>query len=359
MFISNSDYFYKRILRANEEQLQTVLNKKMEYYTSYSIPKKNGVREIKAIDKEKDLYYIQKNLLNNFLSIISLPTCVKGFVKGESYNSFLAAHVGKKYYLRIDIKSFFGSITKNQIKDNMSEFTNLEDVINNIVEICTFEDKLPQGAVTSPAISNIIFRRIDQRITRYCQSFNIIYKNGIPYKENITYTRYADDVLFSSNEIDFKEEKFFYKMIKKILQSNGFECNYSKKRTDKDFISLSGYVIGNDIHLSRNKLKNINKILYFFDRTKDFTHKKYRVKNNIFSEKDWLKKVNDLNLIDDNGSKKTFSNEVQLLDYLCGYRSFIISVIQTNDTNTKYVKQMSNKVKKIECIIDSIDEHKR
>lgn len=358
MFISNNDYFYNHILRVSEEQLETVLSNKLEYYSTFYIPKKDGTREIKAIDKGKELYTIQNNLLNNFLCKIPLPICVKGFVRGESYNSYLSAHIGKKYYLRIDIKSFFDTITKEQIEDNILEFTSLNGVTNNIVDICTLENILPQGAVTSPAISNIIFRRIDQRITKYCQSFDVIYKKNIPCKENITYTRYADDMLFSSNKINFNEEKFFYRMIKKILRSNGFECNYSKKRTDIDFISLSGYVISNtDIHLSRNKLKNINKIFFYFDEYKDFTNREYSIRKDIFSGKDWIKEINNLNLADGNGLKKTFSNKTQILDYLCGYRSFIISVIQANgnDSNdTNFVKQMRKKVKKLECIIDGL-----
>ena len=105
----------------------------------------------------------------------------------------------------MDIKDFFPSITSEIIKDTFSHLLSFdtdeekEKILELISEICTYEGVLPQGVPTSPVISNIVMTRIDQRITKYCQILGI------------TYTRYADDMLFSSNMFDFKTKKWFIK----------------------------------------------------------------------------------------------------------------------------------------------------
>lgn len=87
------------------------------------------------------------------------------------------------------------------------------------------------------------------------------------------YTRYADDMLFSSAgtlEFDFCKNKNFKRMIAHILHQNGFSCNESKTIYAKGEISLSGYVVSNDVHLSRQKLCNINEVIYQFDQRKSY-----------------------------------------------------------------------------------------
>lgn len=109
-----------------------------------------------------------------------------------------------RYYLRIDIDSFFDSITTKLLNETLSYYFKTTDevsnstLLKNTVDLITLNDALPQGAVTSPVVSNIVFRQLDLRIKRYCD------------KLNITYTRYADDMLFSS-ESKFLNEDYFMK----------------------------------------------------------------------------------------------------------------------------------------------------
>ncbi|EMS71283.1 reverse transcriptase domain-containing protein [Ruminiclostridium cellobioparum] len=280
---------------------------------------------------------------DNFLANIAIPLAVKGFVKGENYNKYLIEHIKKTSYLRADIKGFFDTITIDQVKVMLKEFINIDEVIDIIIDIVMLDDKLPQGAVTSPSISNAIFKRIDQRITKYCQEFDV------------SYTRYADDMLFSSDKIDFGKDNFFYSMIKKIMKENGFECNYNKKKTENGKMCLGGFVIQNDVHLSRAKLNNINKLIYFFRENKNFNSNKYSVDRQILGRANWLQEVTDLKL-KVKGSIKTFETVIQLLDYLCGYRAFLISIVKNNISSTSYTVILSKKIKNIEKIIDVVIE---
>lgn len=359
------NYYVKNILKIGtlnkDEQTELLKNLGIdvnESYNKFQIPKKHGMRNISAIDNKSKLYKLQRNLNNNLLSKIPLSVAAIGFVKGNSYNDFLCAHIDKRYYMRMDIKDFFCSINEKHIRDNLSEFVQDNEIIDNIVEICMFEDKVPQGAVTSPAISNIIFRRMDQRIIKYCQSIQnvrILKKN---HEEDIIYTRYADDMLFSSNAFNFKQNSYFRKMIKNILLDKGFKINYSKMYFSEGSISLSGFVIGKDVHLSRKRMKNINSILYFFDKRNKYDKNKFDINTDKIKDTQLINEINKFKLTTWNGDEIKFKNISQFVNYLCGYRSFLISFIKLDIKKTDGILLIKKKVKKIEDLIDKFNELK-
>jgi len=359
MIINDYDYFVNGILKSSDSSIKKIVKDISSYYTTYDIPKKDGSRTISAIKNDSELYILQKNLCKYFLSTISLPSPVIGFVKDESYINYLTPHIGKRFFLRIDIKNFFDSINKSSLRKGFLEFFQNDDktALDTFVQLCTLNDKLPQGAVTSPVVSNIVFRHVDQRILKYCQSFDTVYENNKTKKEFIKYTRYADDLLFSSNVINFEKKPFFIGMIISILKDNGFQVNKGKTRCSINQMSLSGFVLGKDIHLSRNKLHELNHILHFFCKSQTYTNKKYRVNKQILTSPNWLDKVNELCIKDSHGEDRLFKSTDDLLNYLCGYRSFLISIIRGNVNSSEHIVQLDKKVKKLEEIIQAILNH--
>lgn len=280
---------------------------------------------------------MQKNLQQNFLAKVPLPTCVKGFCKETSYCDFLKEHRNQNNYMRIDIQNFFDSITEEQIRENLKDLVKTQEAITIITKLCTYEGFLPQGAVTSPMLSNIIFRRIDQRILKYCQKFDVIY------------TRYADDLLFSSNKIDFKKNKWFSKKVKYILRENGFKSNEAKKHIEEGKICLGGFVIENEISLSRNKLRNLNKITHYF---KDKTKMDRYVVDKALIHESCLPGIAKLTIQDSRGKARIFHSIAELINYLCGYRAFLIEIIQANENpHPLKMKNLQNKIKQIEKIV--------
>ena len=131
---------------------------KKDDYLEFEIPKKNGCRKLCYLRRDAPLWTIQHSLLTNFLDKQPLPVCVKGFVKGESYVSFLSEHIGAQYFLRLDISNFFPSITTQQVKKGLSRYLlcesdeDKEKVLDLVADIVTVEDRLPQGACTSQAV---------------------------------------------------------------------------------------------------------------------------------------------------------------------------------------------------------------
>lgn len=343
MYINSKKYLLENVLKIKNYNitLETIQNS----YIEMEIPKKNGTRKIYAIKNISEIYLLQKNLLERFFLKVPLPICVKGFCKEESYNTFLQAHIGKKYYMRLDIQNFFDSITMEKIEEELKSLVTDKEAIEIIIDICTLNGILPQGAVTSPAISNIIFRRIDQRILKYCQAFDV------------DYTRYADDMMFSSDHIDFYKNKSFYRKIAYILRQNGFKLNFSKRHIEQNQIALSGFVVKEEVSLSRKKMKNINTILYYF-KNKDFPNK-YKIDKSVF-KRDWLQEINELNLTNKKGDKKVFKNKEALINYLAGYRAFLIGIVRTSQPieNAK-INNLNTKIKKIENILEAIEKNEK
>lgn len=340
MYILTYEFMEEKVIKKEEMLIEAVRADTSGYYTLIEIPKSKGKRKICALKQGSELYKIQKNIQKNFLSKIPLPVCVKGFCKETSYVHFLKTHKNKKFYMRIDIKDFFDSIKLEQIRDNLEEYVKNEEALDTLIDLCTYEDSLPQGAITSPSISNIVFRRIDQRITKYCQ------------KVDVEYTRYADDLVFSSNIIDFKNKKWFLKKIRYILRENGFLINKDKIRKQEKRLSLNGFVINDQISLSRKKFSNINRIIYYFKNKE--AKGRYKV-DNALKEKNWLGEINDLRLVNSKNKILSFESDYHFINYLCGYRAFILEIAnEIQEENNRKKKQLLHKVGQIEKIINWI-----
>lgn len=307
-------------------------------YKEFELPKKGGTRTINYLDKNSDLWELQCQLLSNFLVKQDLPICVKGFRKGESYRSFLTEHIGSNFFLRIDISAFFPSIAESNIKHEISNLLvcsssdEKEKILDLICEITTLNGSLPQGACTSPAVSNLVMARIDQRITKYCQIFRI------------RYTRYADDMLFSSDAFDFQDKKWFLKKIKYILASQSLKLNYSKIKFGRKKFILNGYTISSDgICLSRNRLSDIRHVVSFARENHDLI-------DNFGTDK-FIEEVNKLPLKHRNLNENPFKTVFQFTQYMCGYRSFLISMVDNNFASTAFQKNLQHLIRRIESQI--------
>lgn len=344
MYIYEKNYFYQNVINISEDRINEIESLIENCYDYFSIPKKDGYREICAIRKPSILYNAQRDL-KKFFDKIPISSAAKGFRKEQSYFDFLKPHISKKYFMRIDIKDFFGSINGEMIFNSLEKYCKFEDILQHIVNLCTINNQLPQGAVTSPVLSNIVFARVDQRIIKYCQSLYSNYVSEDDKINDIVYTRYADDMLFSSDYFDFKKNSYFLKVIKKILIQNGYNINYDKMKFGYERISLSGFVVEHDVHLSRKKVKEINSILFYFDKRGNITEKPYKVSNAKIREEDMLTKLSVI---------KSFQSICQLLDYLCGYRAFLISVCKANMHTDNKTKQHQKRIEKVELLVDEL-----
>jgi len=322
-FIYHSAFFYDQLLKSDSLSIEKTIEAKENNYYSKEVNKKNGLRYLDCLKKDSSLYKIQQNLRKNFLNSISIPDYVYGFVPDNSYKDFLVPHTQNSFFLRLDIKDFFSSISKEMIYEVFTYYFKVSNSLENkklievFSELVSLNEKLPQGGVTSPIVSNIVFRQLDIRIFKYCEELGI------------TYTRYADDLLFSSNH-NVISKRFFLKKIAWILSSKGFSLNNSKTKFSELRISLNGFVIeqNESIRLSRKKLRNLSTLLFVLENTK------HQNIGNVLGE------LNKLNI-------KGFKNPEKLHQYLNGYRAFLIQMIDTNDSkNNEKIKKNISRIEK-------------
>lgn len=309
------------ILGVSKDKLKDILKKKVASYHSYMVysAKKKKTRSIFAIDSKSDLYKLQRNLQRNFFVNIYFPSNVYGFIKQRNYIDYLAPHCSimrEKNFTRLDIEKFFDSINVKYVReclegyvDDKCEQEDKKFIINTIIDIVTLDNKVIQGSITSPTISNLVFRRLDIRIERFCE------------KNKITYSRYADDMLFSGFDNTVHKQNFIH-MIGAILNDYDFSLNYNKTLKMRKELSLNGYVVGEDIRLSRKKFEVVNYILF-----------------NLYNH----------NII----SPLSRPFKYKIINILAGYRSMFIQVIRyTKDSQCKTV--LYDKILEIEKGIEKL-----
>ena len=183
---------------ANEEALFTHLGvstaevKKIWWYRErmyrqFSIIKGNRQSRIISAPDER-LKYLQGQIATLLNQIYQVRNPVHGYVIGKSVRTNALAHLRKRYVLNLDIKDFFPSITENRVKGALVALTIDRPVARIIARVCCNNGCLPQGAPTSPVLSNMICFRLDKQLLAFAKEARCIY------------TRYADDITFSSHQ---------------------------------------------------------------------------------------------------------------------------------------------------------------
>lgn len=185
------------------------------YYHRIEMKKKaGGIRLIESPIRE--LKAIQRWILRNILDKLSPSIYAKGFIKNRSILDNAKPHEGNQYILNLDLKDFFTNVKASHVYTLFKNIGYNKTVAFALTSFCTKGGYLPQGAPTSPSISNLVCLRLDHRISTYCK------------KRALTYTRYADDLSISGNKL-LTIEKASY-LIKEILGDEGFSINAKKEK---------------------------------------------------------------------------------------------------------------------------------
>ncbi|MCG9647463.1 reverse transcriptase family protein [Vibrio brasiliensis] len=323
------------------DQLELLKNPIKPYKFSDVKQGKLGNKSIFKLPPAKSQYLDRLNV--SFFSHIQINNSAVAYVGKKSYLDMFEPHRKNTNFLRVDIKSFFHSINRKTLKKALSPYVSDEnffekdkvkqsllDALLNLVSLRISKeynekslhnkDILPIGFKSSPVISNIVFRRLDILIQEFCA------------KNDISYTRYADDMLFSSpTHSKYIHTNKFLTEISYILSLSGFKINQSKTIKDKNMISVNGYVIesgknGNSgsIRISEKKTKKIYKLLYMMEN--NIPHR--TIMNRIFNLRD-----RDIIYNHEKGKGKFKDKfyKTQTLNRLTGYRAYIISLLKYNE----------------------------
>lgn len=237
-------------------------------YTTFQIPKRSGgLREIAA--PHKGLKLIQRGVAEILEAEYRPKTNVYGFIRGRSIVQNAAKHKGAKYVLNLDLEDFFRSIHFGRIFGMlMAEPYNAQrDVAKVIAHLSCYDSALAAGAPTSPVLSNMIAKPLDNELIRLCRGYGL------------KYSRYADDITISSSRnsfptaiafidnIDGNRVSLIGDRLNESITRNGFRINSTKTRLQEKPSRqvVTGLVVNEKVNVDRRFIRKVRAMLYSWE----------------------------------------------------------------------------------------------
>lgn len=184
-------------------------------YTWHWIPKRTGgSRKLHVPDKR--LKGFQRKILHRIIYKSKPHPFAYGFRKRKSIVDNARPHCHSAVVIKLDIQNFFPSVTEDQVKRYFVSAGWLPTPAEKLARVCCHEGKLPQGAPTSPAISNMILKSLDERLA------------NLALRNNAVYSRYADDMTFSLSVDAPKTIRALIKVTQMEIAKYGFHLNFKK-----------------------------------------------------------------------------------------------------------------------------------
>ena len=246
-------------------------------YRQFKIKKKSGgYRQITAPRNRNFMMLLQS--VNEVLKSMYAPSnYAMGFTEGRSVVTNATVHKGQNYVFNIDLKDFFPSVEQGRVMKRLTlaPFNFSPEIALLISGLCSMRVKrdnpdeskkhdldkqfsyvLPQGAPTSPIITNMICDTFDRRLA------------GLAKRFGLRYTRYADDITFSSMHYVYAEKGDFRKELVRIIQDQGFAINEKKTRLQKlgSRQEVTGIIVSDKINVTKKYVREIRSLLYIWDK---------------------------------------------------------------------------------------------
>ena len=266
-------------------------------YRNFEIPKKSGgMRKISA--PESPNYMNLLRYVSIILQSVYEPSMhTMGFVPGKSIADNAKAHMGMNYVFNIDLKDFFPSFEVFRIAARLQvrPFYFTKEVARHIAGLCTMrieaenstpEEKryryvLPQGSPASPVITNLMCEKLDFLLSGVAKRFGLIY------------TRYADDITFSSLHNVYQEGSNFRKELERIITEQGFTINLKKMRLNVVGFrqEVTGLTISKDkINVKRKYIKDLRGLFYIWEKYGYAEAERRLVEHGLRSRQIWGRK---------------------------------------------------------------------
>lgn len=246
---------------------------KISHYKRFYIPKKTGGKRLISAPMPR-LKNAQYWILENILNKIPLNDAAHGFISKKSIVTNALPHVKAEVVINIDLKDFFPSITYKRVKGVFRKMGYSEQVATIFGLICTEPDCdpieldgelyyaagterfLPQGAPTSPAITNIICKKLDARV------------KGLAAKYNFVYTRYADDLTFSASGEAVTHTKTLLGLLHRIIKSESLTLHPDKLRVLRNGArkEVTGIVVNDKPAVNPKELHKFRALLYQIEK---------------------------------------------------------------------------------------------
>ena len=242
---------------------------KVNHYKRFEVPKKSGGKRLISAPMPR-LKALQYWILENILYKVRLHEKAHGFVPEKSILSNAEPHIGKEVVINLDMKDFFPSIALHRVKGLFKSLGYSEQIATILGLLCTEpevdevildgdkyyaqkgERKLPQGAPTSPAITNLICYKLDRRF------------EGLAKKWNWNYTRYADDLTFSASGDAAQSVNRILWAARQVIENEGFVLHPDKIRVMRKGSKqeVTGIVVNDKKGVDRKTLRKFRALLH-------------------------------------------------------------------------------------------------
>lgn len=246
-------------------------------YRQFKIKKKSGgFRQITAPRNKNFMMLLQS--INEILKAMYTPSdYAMGFTEKRSVVTNASVHKGQNYVFNIDLKDFFPSIEQRRIlkRFGAKPFNFKPEIALLLSGLCAMREKrqmpdetkerdldktyvyiLPQGAPTSPIITNMICDTLDHRLS------------GLAKRFGLRYSRYADDITFSSMHNVYAEKGEFRKELVRIINNQGFTINDAKTRLQKlgSRQEVTGIIVSDKLNVTKKYVREIRSLLYIWEK---------------------------------------------------------------------------------------------
>ena len=223
-----------------------------KHYHNVLIPKRDGSKRKLSVP-DLILKRVQKSIADNILAQYPVSKYAKAYKVGSNVQRNAQPHIGKKKILKLDIEGFFDHILYSQVKNIVfCEEKFAEPIRVLLTMLCYYKESLPQGAPTSPAITNIIMYDFDETVGAFCG------------EKKIAYTRYCDDMTFSG---DFDEGEVIAFVKGELCKLGLFLKNRktavipaSKRQT------VTGIVVNEKLNITKDYKKKIRQEMHYIQK---------------------------------------------------------------------------------------------
>ena len=227
-------------------------NNPEKHYHNVFIPKSDGSKRKLSVP-DLILKKVQRSIADNILTQYPISRYAQAYKPGSSIQHNAQPHIGKKKLLKLDIEGFFDHIHYSQVKDIVFYEEKFSEHIRILLTmLCYYKESLPQGAPTSPAITNIIMYDFDETVGAFCN------------KKKISYTRYCDDMTFSG---EFNEKEII-NFVRNELSKLGLHLKNRKTAvipaTKRQ--TVTGIVVNEKLNLTKEYKKNIRQEMYYIKK---------------------------------------------------------------------------------------------
>jgi RNA-directed DNA polymerase len=257
---ANDFYAYLGVGAAERKFLE---NHAFHRYKRVNVPKRRGGTRLLMVP-ERRLKFLQRRTDQLLLQLYRPRTPVHGFVKQKGAITNANEHQKRPYLLNIDLRNFFGVISRRRVRGMLVSMGLPDETAEALCSVCVTANQLPQGAPTSPVLSNLVAYRLDRDLMKFAKTYRLRY---IRYADDISFSSFAPPLALFNSGLPVpgrvKPDQLSVTLAA-VFSSNDFEVAadkvwYAGPKTRKEVIGL---VVNEFTNVRRTFVRNLRAALY-------------------------------------------------------------------------------------------------